>query len=180
MIIDVIIEIPKKSNIKYEYDLEKKSFKVDRILYGANVYPQNYGFIDKTLDWDGDPLDVLVISDHSFIPGTIVPTRILGAMKMIDNGETDTKLIGVIENDIRFNNINKLQDLNQAYLNEIQDFFENYKNLQKKKVEINGFEDEEYAIKEINITKEMYLKYKDMKKESFIELMKSENPNKYK
>ena len=68
-VIDVTIEIPKNSNIKYEYDRANGNIKVDRILYGANIYPENYGFIPNALDWDGDELDILVISDHSFFAG---------------------------------------------------------------------------------------------------------------
>ena len=179
MKINAIIEISKNSNIKYEYDFESKMFKVDRILYGSNTYPQNYGFIKNTLDWDGDPLDILVISDHSFPPGTIVPTRIIGAMKMIDDGETDTKLIGVIDVDPRFNHINSLSDLNKSLLDEISEFFKTYKILQNKHVEVNGFEDAEYAIKELKETVSLYRKYKDLNNEEFIKQMRIKHPEKY-
>ncbi len=180
MKINAIVEIPKNSDIKYEYNLKTKMFEVDRILYGSNRYPQNYGFINNTLDWDGDPLDILIIANHEFLPGTIVPTRILGAMKMIDGGETDTKLIGVIDVDPRFDHIKTLDDVNENILNEISDFFENYKNLQKKTVEINGFEDLKYAIRELEETRELFNKYKDFSKEEFIKKMKATRPEKYK
>ncbi len=180
MKINAIVEIPKNSDVKYEYNLKTKMFEVDRILYGSNRYPQNYGFINNTLDWDGDPLDILIIANHEFQPGTIVPTRILGAMKMIDGGETDTKLIGVIDVDPRFDHIKTLDDVNENVLNEISDFFENYKNLQKKTVEINGFEDLKYAIKELEETRELFNKYKDFSKEEFIKKMKTSHPEKYK
>jgi inorganic pyrophosphatase len=141
LVLDVTIEIPKDSKVKYEYDRQTKQIRVDRILYGANAYPQNYGFIPEALDWDGDELDVLVYAQQSFSPGTIVPTRILGAMEMIDDGETDTKLIGVIAVDPRFANKTSLKDLPEHTLKEIKNFFETYKLLQNKKVIVKGFKD---------------------------------------
>ncbi len=175
---NVIIEIPKGSNIKYE--LENGKLKVDRILYGSMVYPLNYGFFENTLDWDGDPLDALIISDQSFIPSSEVPIRILGAMKMIDGGETDTKIIGVIDVDPRYDNIKTMDDVNHNVLNEIKDFFENYKNLQNKEVIIEGFENLEYAKNEIKETSSLFDKYNNLDKDKFIEKMKIEHPEKYK
>lgn len=174
----IIIEIPKNSNIKYE--IEDGKIKVDRILFGSMAYPLNYGYFENTLDWDGDPLDVLVFADQSFIPGSELPIRIIGAMKMIDGGETDTKILGVIDVDPRYKNVKSLKDIEQHKLDEIKDFFENYKNLQKKEVIINGFEDVKYALKELKETRELFNKYKDMDKDEFIKLMKKENPSKYK
>ena len=97
------------------------------------VYPHNYGFLKEALDYDGDELDVLVFADQAFQPGIKVPARILGAMKMIDGGETDTKLLAVIDVDPRYKHINTFKDIPLHWLAEVQDFFENYKNLQNKK-----------------------------------------------
>ncbi|NOQ50583.1 MAG: inorganic pyrophosphatase [Mycoplasmataceae bacterium] len=174
---DLIIEIPKGTNIKYE--VENGKLRVDRILFGAGKYPMDYGFFENTLDWDGDPLDGLMIGDSAFIPKVIVPVRIIGAMKMIDGGETDTKLITVIDVDPRFDHIKNLNDVPKHILKEVQDFFETYKNLQGKKVVINGFEKEKYAINELAETEALYQKYKDMNKDDFISLMKKEHPNKF-
>ncbi len=177
--INAIIDIPKGSNIKYEFDRKTGKVIVDRILYGANVYPYNYGYIENTLDWDGDELDVLIISDHSFAPGCQVPINILGAMKMIDDGETDTKLIGVISCDPRWSDVKALKDLNQHRLLEIEDFFSNYKNLQNKTVKINGFENEDWANKELIECENLYKKYHNIPKSKFLELMKASHPEKY-
>lgn len=174
---NVIIEIPKGSNIKYE--IEGGKLKVDRILYGSMIYPLNYGYFEKTLDWDGDPLDVLVISDHKFFPGVEIPVRIIGAVKMIDGGETDTKIISVIDVDPRQNHINNMKDINENVLKEIKDFFENYKNLQNKKVRIEGFEEKDYAIKELNEAKKLFSKFGKMSKDDFISKMKIDHPEKY-
>lgn len=179
MIKTVIIEIPKHSNVKYELNPETGRFVVDRILYGSSVYPQNYGYFENTLDWDGDALDSLVISNHSFLPGVEVEVRVLGVMHMIDGGETDSKIISVINNDPRFKNIKTLEDVSKHLLDEIKDFFETYKNLQNKKVSVSGFGGLAEAEKEFNETIELYNKYKDMDKEEFIKEMKIKHPNKY-
>lgn len=175
----VTIEIPKNSNIKYEYDRKTGKITVDRILYGPNYYPQNYGFIQEALDWDGDELDCLVISTQSFMPGVIVPTRIIGAMEMIDSGETDTKLIGVIDCDPRYNHIHNLKDINEHYLNEIKTFFETYKILQKKTVIIRDFKNAEWAFKEYQTCVKLMNEYGNFSKKEFIEKMKKLYPEKY-
>ena len=94
--VNVVIEIPKDSKIKYEYDRRTKQIVGGRTLDGSSSYPLNYRFIREAWDWDGDEVDALVISDQTFIPGCVVPTRIIGAMEMIDGGETDTKLITLL------------------------------------------------------------------------------------
>ncbi len=178
-ILDVTIEIPKNSKIKYEFDRNSKEIRVDRILYGSSAYPQNYGFIKEALDWDGDELDVVLFADQEFQPGVVVPTRIVGAMDMIDGNETDTKLIGIIDCDPRYNHIETLNDIPEHLLKEIQDFFENYKNLQKKKVVINGFKDKEWAIEVYDECVELMNKYRDLPKEEFVKKMIIERPEKY-
>lgn len=177
--LNATIEIPKNSKIKYEYNRKSNTIAVDRILYGASAYPMNYGFIKNTLDWDGDELDVLIIADQEFIPGIEVPIRVVGAMEMIDGGETDTKLLGVIDCDVRYNHINKLADVNAHMLLEIKDFFENYKNLQSKKVLIKGFQDKDWAEKEYHECVELRKKYGELDNKEFIALMKKKHPEKY-
>lgn len=179
MKIEVTIEIPKHSNVKYEYDRQTKSIKVDRILFGSEVYPQNYGFLPEALDWDGDELDIFVLSDQSFMPGVKVPARIIGAMEMIDSGETDTKLIGVIDCDPRYSHINSINDINEHLLKEISNFFQNYKILQNKKVVVKGFKDKAWAINEYDECVGLMKKYGQLPKEEFIEKMKKEHPDKY-
>lgn len=179
MKLDVIVEIPKGSNIKYEYDIHTKRIKIDRILFGSETYPQNYGFIENTLDFDGDPLDVLIISNHSFFPGTTIPTRILGTMEMIDGGETDTKLIGVIDVDPRFKNYKTLNDIPKHLLSEIESFFKTYKLLQKKEVLIKGFKDQKFASAILKECQELFNNYKNTPKANFIKEMKKKYPNKY-
>ena len=137
--LDVIIEIPKGSNLKYEYDRSTKEITIDRKLDGEDVYPQAYGFIPEALDWDGDELDVLVFSSYQFKSGNKVSVRIIGAMEMVDDGEKDTKLLAVDLNDKSLNGVNDLKDIDKKYLDEIRYFFETYKRFRKQLVIVNDF-----------------------------------------
>ena len=109
-IIKMIVEIPKGTSNKFEYDIINKKIILDRVLYGANFYPGEYGFVDKTLDYDGDPLDVICMITYPTVPGCEIKIRVLGMIKMIDNNEIDTKLFGVVHDDPRFNHIQTLSD----------------------------------------------------------------------
>jgi inorganic pyrophosphatase len=122
----------------------------------------------------------LVYAQQSFNPGTIIPTRILGAMEMIDDGETDTKLIGVIAVDPRFSGKTSLKDLPEHSLKEIKNFFETYKLLQNKKVMVKGFKDANWATKEYKECVNMMKKYGKLPKDTFVKKMKKEHPEKYK
>ncbi len=177
--LNITIEIPKNSKVKYEYDRETGNIQVDRILYGPSAYPQNYGFIKEALDWDGDELDALVIADQEFLPGVSLKARVLGAMEMIDGGETDTKLITVIDCDPRYSHIKTLKDVPNHLLLEIKDFFETYKNLQNKSVVIKGFKDFDWAKKEYEECVDLMKKYGSMDKKEFVAKMQKEHPEKY-
>ena len=178
--IEVNIEISKNSNIKYEYDRKSNKIKVDRILRGDFKYPANYGYIKEALDWDGDELDVLVYSSESFLPGTSLDVRIIGAMKMIDSGETDTKLIGVHADDYRLDNINSLKDVDKMWLQNVKNFFTTYKNFKGEGItKVTGFEDINWAENEYNECCHLTEKYGQMDKDKFIEKMKKEHPEKY-
>ena len=178
---EIIIEIGKHSDIKYEYDPYKKYIKVDRVLFGTEVYPQNYGFFPNTLDWDGDPLDSLVIANHSFMPGSHLEARILGAMEMIDGGETDTKIISVFSGDPRLNHIKSIKDLPKYTLDEISNFFSNYKKLQGKEVVVKGFVGLKESKEVLKECENLYKEYFDkMTKKEFIAKMMKEHPEKYK
>ena len=106
--VEAVIEIPLNSRNKFEIDEKTKKIKLDRVLYSAMSYPAEYGFIDDTLSDDGDPLDILVITNSPTFPGCIVPARILGYLKVIDNGYDDYKLISVVDVDPRFSEIESL------------------------------------------------------------------------
>lgn len=154
---NAIIEIPLKTKNKFEIDKKNGKIKLDRVLYSAMTYPAEYGYLDETLSPDGDPLDILVISSEATFPGCIVPARIIGYLKVIDNGYEDYKLISVVNVDPRYDDINDLEDLSSFTLDEIKDFFQNYKTLQKIEVEVTDYYSKDDAIKLIEECKKAYI-----------------------
>lgn len=138
-VVNVVIEIPAGSKNKYEYDEEMHAIKLDRVTYTAMAHPYDYGFIPETRSEDGDHLDAFVILDHSVFPGCVVAARPIGMLKMIDDGEADEKLICVPDKDVRYDHITDLSHLSPHVPKEIQHFFEHYKDLQNKSVEITGW-----------------------------------------
>ncbi len=146
---NVIIEIPKDSMNKYEVDKETGMLTLARVLYSAVHYPGNYGFIPQTMWYDGDPLDVLVLGTTSIHPLTIVESRPIGVLKIVDNCEEDDKIIAVPVNDPRFENMKDIKNLAGLRIREIEHFFTIYKELQGGQVqvlEIRGKKDAEAVI----------------------------------
>ena len=151
MIIDAIVEIPKNSNIKYEYDKELNMIRCNRILQLPIIYPCNYGFIPNTLGGDGDPLDILILSEHIFHPGIIMNCKIIGVLLMEDEEGIDEKIIGIPYVDINNENINDLNDISNILLKNIKYFFTNYKNNDKNKwTKVYDYENKEKAIEIIH------------------------------
>ena len=157
-IVDAIIEIPLNTKNKFEVDEKSHRIKLDRVLYSAMSYPAEYGYIENTLANDGDPLDILVISSEPTFPGCVVPARVIGYLKMIDNGYEDYKLISVVNVDPRYNEINNLSDLSAFILDEIKDFFQNYKTLQNIAVEVGEYHSKEEALELIKACQKAYEK----------------------
>lgn len=155
-VVDAIIEIPYRSRNKFEVDHKTGKIKLDRVLYSAMGYPAEYGFLDETLALDGDPLDILVIGTEPTYPGCIVPARVIGYLEVIDRGYEDYKLISVVDKDPRYDNIKKLDDLTPFILDEIKNFFENYKVLQKMEVIVKDYHDKEEALKLIESCQRRY------------------------
>ncbi len=146
--INVVIEIPRGSHHKYEYDEEMHEIKLDRVLHSSVFYPTDYGFIPDTRGEDGDHLDVLVIiSDPSF-PGCVMEVRPIGVLNMADDKGQDWKIVAVCNSDPRLKEINSLDDLDEHHKSEIQHFFEVYKQLENKEVDVKGWlgKDEAYRI----------------------------------
>jgi inorganic pyrophosphatase len=138
-ICNVIIEIPKGSKVKYEYDHETGLMFVDRILHCSMVYPHNYGFIPGTICEDGDALDVLVIMQEQVHSGCYLRAKVLGMIHMIDEGKKDDKIIAVHADDPEYTLCEKLSDLPPHRLKEIETFFSDYKKNEGKHVLLNGF-----------------------------------------
>ncbi len=154
--VNAIIEIPVGTKNKYEVDKEHGKVKLDRVLYSAMTYPAEYGYIENTLAGDGDPLDILVISSEPSFPGCVVPARVIGYLEMYDNGKEDIKIISVVEVDPRYREISKLEDLSSFTLQEIKNFFENYKVLQNMEVIVKDYHSKEEALKVIEDCKSDY------------------------
>ena len=147
--LNAIIEIPMGSRVKYELDKKRGLIRVDRFLYSPVHYPANYGFIPRSLWDDGDPMDVLVLGYEPLYPATLVRVRPIGALDMIDSGDSDVKILGVPMDDPRFKNINSIKDVEPHILEEIRHFFSVYKQLQNKEVKVGGWRDRDSAIRDL-------------------------------
>ncbi|MFL6709477.1 MAG: inorganic diphosphatase [Massilia sp.] len=150
---NVIIEIPMNADpIKYEVDKESGAIFVDRFMSTAMHYPCNYGYVPNTLSDDGDPCDVLVITPFPLFPGVVVRCRAIGVLKMTDEAGGDAKVLAVPVDKILpiYSHWQKPEDINDLRLQQIQHFFEHYKDLEKGKwVKIEGWEGPEAAKEEI-------------------------------
>ena len=159
--VNVVIEIPKGSQNKYEFDEELGVIKLDRVLYSPFHYPVDYGFIPETRSEDGDHLDALVLGGDALPVGCLVEARPIGMLRMIDSGEPDAKILAVQTKNPRFDAIKDIENIktfNPHLLKEIAHFFERYKDLQGKKVEIQGWGSLEEAKQEIKKAQEVYKK----------------------
>jgi inorganic pyrophosphatase len=131
-----LIEIPLGSNVKYELDKPTGLLKVDRIIHSAVFYPANYGFIPQTYAEDNDPLDVLVLCQEPVQPLALIKARAIGVMTMIDSGAVDDKIIAVATNDTEFSNYIEARDLPSHRLLVLKRFFQDYKQLEGKQVQV--------------------------------------------
>ena len=140
-VVNAIIEISKGSRAKYEIDKATGMLKLDRVLFSSFHYPTNYGFIPKSLGDDGDPLDILVVSQVQIEPLCIVRAKVIGVMRMIDRGKGDDKIIAVAADDISVNHIQNLESLPEHFQLELRHFFEEYTKLENKAVLVDEFQD---------------------------------------
>lgn len=150
--INVLVEIPRGSSIKYELDEDSGVIMVDRFLHTAMNFPFNYGFIPKTLAEDGDPSDVLVLSDESVVPGAAIPVLPIGMLEMEDESGIDAKIIAVPPEKIDplYGPYKDVADLPEALKAKIKNFFENYKALEPGKwVKVKDWKGKDVAISEI-------------------------------
>jgi inorganic pyrophosphatase len=149
--VNVIVEVPAGGEpIKYEMDKEAGTLVVDRFLYTAMRYPGNYGFIPHTLSGDGDPCDVLIANQRAIVPGAIVAVRPVGVLKMQDEAGLDEKIIAVPVTRLtrRYERVITYQDLPPITLQQIEHFFEHYKDLEPGKwVKVLGWGGAEEACK---------------------------------
>jgi inorganic pyrophosphatase len=159
-----IIEIPMGSSVKYELDKPTGLLRMDRILYSSVHYPANYGFIPQTLAEDDDPLDVLVLCQEAVVPLTLVSARAIGLMTMIDSGKKDHKILAVAVEDPEYNGFRQAKDLPSHRLNMLRRFFQDYKKLEGKTVEVDEFQPAE---KSLPIIEAALASYTDQRRRGF-------------
>ena len=153
------IEIPKGSKVKYELDKESGLIKVDRILFSAVHYPANYGFLPRTYCDDGDPLDVLVLCQEPVSPMSLMRARAIGLMQMRDEKGLDDKVIAVHLDDPAYNQYTHIREVPQHMILELRRFFEDYKLLENKKVEVDELQGPYEAAK---VIRQSLLLYKQL------------------
>lgn len=158
-IVNGIIEIPMGSRSKYELDKETGMLRLDRVLYSSVYYPANYGFIPQTYCDDKDPLDIIILSQAKVLPMCIMRAKVIGVMRMIDGGEMDDKIIAVSPDDMSINHIENISDLPDHLLRELQAFFEDYKKLENKHVEVEEFQSRLTAYEIIKKSVQDYKEY---------------------
>jgi len=165
--VNAVIEIPKRSRAKYELDKPTGLLKLDRVLYSSFFYPANYGFIPRTYCDDNDPLDILILSDEIIPPMCIVKAKVIGAMRMLDEGEEDDKIIAVAARDMGVSHISGMRDLPSHFMDEIKHFFEEYKKLENKEVAVEQFVGRARACNIVQDAIDLYQKEQDHIKSSY-------------
>jgi len=158
-VFDVLIEIPKDSHNKYEFDDKTGVFKLDRVLYPPLFYPADYGFIPQTRSRDGDHLDAVILGDEPLFSGCVVKVRPIGLLKMTDSGKEDFKILCVQASNPDYKNIRDIEDIRAEdgkILEEIANFFRVYKGPEEKEVDVTGWEGAESAKKEVKEAQELF------------------------
>ncbi len=151
-----LIEIPKGSRNKYEWDEDLQAIKLDRFLFSSLVYPTDYGMIPKTVAEDGDPLDVMVCVSEPTFPGCVIPVKVIALFSMRDDNAKDDKVVCVPLEDPNWNHMNSMEDLPQPLRDEISHFFSVYKTPEGKVVKVDGWYPKERAIEVIEAAREAW------------------------
>jgi len=152
----VVIELTRGSRNKYEYDARQGVFRLDRVLY--TYFPCDYGFIPRTLDDDGDPLDAVLLINEPTFTGCVALARPVANIKMVDEGSLDDKIVTVSTTDPFFKHIKSLEDIPQPLVKELTYFFENYKRAEEKTTMVEKWEDVDEAKKIIIWAQDYYIK----------------------
>jgi inorganic pyrophosphatase len=155
------VEIPKGSRNKYEYDEELGAIMLDRFLFSSMVYPTDYGFIPQTLGEDGDALDAMVCVSEPTFPGCMIPVKAIALFRMEDDKGVDDKVLCVPLSDPAWNTLEELDDLPEQLQDEIAHFFSVYKDLEQKKVKVDGWHSREDAFEEIEKARKRYQEHGD-------------------
>lgn len=156
--VEAFVEIPKGSSNKYEYDQERKVLVLDRPLFSPMFYPADYGFVPDTLADDGDPLDIMVLMANPTFPGCLIGCRVIGMFLMSDEKGHDEKIIAVPVSDPRYAEIQEVDDMGPHLKLEFEHFFSQYKQLEGKKVTVEGWAGRKQALEALARAKANYLK----------------------
>jgi inorganic pyrophosphatase len=151
-----VIEIPMGSSVKYELDKKTGLLRMDRVLHSAVYYPANYGFIPQTYAEDDDPLDVLVLCQEAMAPLTLARARAIGVMTMVDSGKRDHKILAVAEDDPEYASFREARELPSHRLSMLRRFFQDYKQLEGKDVEVDEFQPVAFTLPVIQDALERY------------------------
>ena len=155
-----LVEIPKGSRNKYEYDHDMDVIKLDRFLFSSMVYPTDYGFIPDTLGQDGDPLDAMVLVSEATFPGCVIDVKAIALFRMEDDKGIDDKVLCVPLTDPAWNTLETLEDVTDQLRDEIAHFFSVYKDLEQKKVRVDGWYSREDALEEIEEARKRCAEYR--------------------
>ena len=151
-----LVEIPKGSRNKYEWDEDLQAIKLDRFLFSSLVYPTDYGMIPKTMAEDGDPLDVMVLVSEPTFPGCVIPVKVIALFSMRDDKGQDDKIVCVPLEDPNWNTMDTLSDIPQQLRDEISHFFSVYKTPEGKVVKVDGWYEREAAMKVLDESRERF------------------------
>src|SRR6476469_8582745 len=157
---NALVEIPMGSSVKYELDKKTGLLRLDRVLYSAVYYPANYGFIPQTYAEDDDPLDVLVLCQEAVAPLTLVRSRAIGLMTMVDSGKKDHKILAVAIDDPEYNSFHEASELPEHRLAMLRRFFLDYKTLEHKTVEVEDFQAAAFAAPVIEAALDRYSEHR--------------------
>ncbi len=152
----IVVEVPKGSRNKYEYNKKLEAINLDRVLYSTLHYPGEYGMVPRTFYDDNDPLDALMLMDEPTYPGCVIDAKPIGLLKMLDSGEADDKVLCVPLNDPKYAEFDDLKDVPSHVLKEIAHFFEVYKRLEGKETNILGWEGADVAKERIVYAMDLY------------------------
>jgi inorganic pyrophosphatase len=148
-----VVEIPRGSRNKYEWDEDLHAIRLDRFLFSSVVYPTDYGFIPETLAEDGDPLDAMVVVSEPTFPGCFIEIKVIALLRMRDDKGVDDKVVGVPLSDPNWTDVDRLEDLSESLRDEISHFFAIYKQLEHKQVEVDGWYPAQQAMDEIDASR---------------------------
>ncbi|MBI5816412.1 MAG: inorganic diphosphatase [Nitrospinae bacterium] len=159
--VNAFIEIERNSRLKLELDKTTGLLKVDRVLHGAVHYPHSYGFIPQSYCEDHDPIDIFVLCSETIPSGTMVESRVIGMMEMLDQGELDDKVIAVAANDPAYDEIFNISQLPRYKRDELKKFFEEYKTLENKEVKVKDFLNHDEAAKAVQKALDYFAREKE-------------------